>query len=278
MKNIFKLLFGSFFVTAFFLSCKKDENKNFFEEGTAPVLTANKTTAIPLSFVTKDDEAVKLSWTNPNYKFTTGVSSQTVNYLIEIDTTGANFKNPKRQSIAVSGDIEKTFTQTAFNDFLLNQLVLVPGISHNIDIRVTSALGTNAVPLFSNVLKYAVKPYAIPPKVEPPTAGTLWITGDACTSGWSNPLGVPYETNQKFTKISNTLFELTLNMPGGGNYKLIQEQGNWGTQYHMLNGGAWDGGDLEKRDADPAFPGPPAAGNYKITVDFQRGKFNVVKL
>ncbi len=67
-------------------------------------------------------------------------------------------------------------------------------------------------------------------------------------------------------------------MPGGGAYKLIQEQGVWGTQYHMLLGGTWEGGDFEKKDADPGFPGPPSAGTYKITVDFQRGKFKVVKL
>jgi hypothetical protein len=32
------------------------------------------------------------------------------------------------------------------------------------------------------------------------------------------------------------------------------------------------------RDADPGFPGPPTAGNYKISVDFITGKYTVVKL
>ena len=57
-------------------SCKKDEHKVFFEEGTPPVLTASRTGTIPLSFATNDQEAVKLSWTNPDYMFTTGVSSR----------------------------------------------------------------------------------------------------------------------------------------------------------------------------------------------------------
>ena len=278
MKNIIQLLFGALVMVVTFLSCKKDENRIYFEDGTAPLLSANRTTTIPLSFATQDDEAIKLTWTNPNYKFTTGVSSQSVSYLIEIDTAGANFTNPKRQSVAVSHELEKSFTQTQLNDYLLNQMVLVPGIPHNIEIRVKSTLVGNAVPLASNVLKYTVTPYAIPPKVEPPTNGTLWITGDAAPSGWANPLGAPHDVSQKFTKISNTLYELTLTMPGGGFYKLIQQQGNWGTQYHMLTGGTWEGGDFEKKDADPAFPGPPAAGNYKIQVDFQRGKFTVTKL
>lgn len=277
MKNILNILLSSFFLTATILSCKKDENKIYYEDGIAPVLAASKA-AISLSFVTQGEEAVKLMWTNPDYKFTTGVSSQDVNYQLEIDTTGANFTNPKRQTVAVSKELERSFTVAQLNDYLLNQLVLIPGIPHNIEIRVRSALGTNSVPLYSNVLKYTVTPYAIPPKVEPPTNGTLWLTGDATTSGYANPLPAPYDVNQKFTKVSNTLYELTVNMKGGGAYKLIQEQGVWGTQYHMLTGGTWEGGDFEKKDSDPGFPGAPSAGSYKITVDFQRGKYSVVKL
>ncbi|MES1216708.1 MAG: SusE domain-containing protein [Bacteroidota bacterium] len=277
MKNIFKLLLGSFLITAILVSCKKDEFKDYFLGGTAPVLAANKATTIPLSFATKSEEAIKLTWTNPAYRFTTGGSSQDVSYLLEIDTTGANFNSPIKQSIGISKDLEKSFTQDELNNYLLNQL-LVTGIPHNIEMRIRAGLGDNATPLYSNVLKFVVTPYSIPPTVEPPTNGTLWITGDATGAGWANPLGVPYDQNQKFTKISATLFELTLNMPGGGGYKLIQQQGNWDTQYRMIAGGTWESGDFKKENSDPQFPGPPSAGSYKITVNFQTGKFKVVKL
>jgi hypothetical protein len=210
--------------------------------------------------------------------FTTGVSSHDVSYQVEIDTTGSNFTYKDRKIISLNGDLSLDMTQNTFNDYLLNQLQLKPGMAHNIEIRVTSTLDNGSAALRSNVLKFTATPYAIPPKVEPPAAGTLWATGDAFASGWSNPLGAPYATSQKFTQVSPTLYELTVNMPGGGGYKLIQEQGDWSKQYHMLTGGTWEGGDFEKRDADPTFPGPPSAGTYKITVDFQRGKFSVVKL
>lgn len=277
MKSIMKLLLGLFFTAAFFTSCKKDEHKNYFLGGTAPLLSADKT-VISLSFGTSTEEAVKLSWTNPNYQFTTGVSSQSVSYLVEIDTTGSNFTSPKKQSVAISKQLSVIFTVAQLNDYLLNQLVLTPGSSHSIEMRVKASLANSSVPLYSNVLQFTVTPYAIPPKVAPPTNGTLWLTGDATTSGYSNPLPPPYDANQKFTMVSATLYELTVTMKGGGAYKLIQEQGVWGTQYHMIAGGTWDAGDFEKKDSDPGFPGPPAAGNYKITVDFQRGKYNVVKL
>jgi starch-binding outer membrane protein SusE/F len=277
MKNIIKCLLPFFTLTVILFSCKKDEHKDYFGGGTAPVLTADKTGTIPLSFATKDDEAIKLSWSNPDYKFTTGVSSQDVSYLIEIDTAGANFGSPIKQSIAISQSLGQTFTQDQLNNYFLNQL-LVTGIPHNLEIRVKSSLGNNTVPLYSNILKYTATPYSIPPKVEPPTNGTLWLTGDATTSGYANPLGAPYDVNQKFTKLSNTLYELTVTMAGGGAYKLIQEQGNWDTQYHMIPGGTWDGGDFEKKNMDPGFPGTPSGGSYKITVNFQTGKYKAVKL
>ena len=90
MKNILKLLLGTFLAAVFLFSCKKDENKLYFEGGTAPALTANKN-AIEISYIDKDNDAISFSWTNPNYKLATGVSSQDVNYILEIDTAGANF-------------------------------------------------------------------------------------------------------------------------------------------------------------------------------------------
>ena len=154
---------------------------------------------------------------------------------------------------------------------------LTPDRSYNFEARITSTIGTTGIPLVSNVVKFTAKPFSPPPAVPVPTDGTLWATGDAFASGWSNPLGAPFDVSQKFTRVSNTLYELTVDMPGGGNYKLIQTQGNWGTQYHMITGGTWEGGTFEKKDADPGFPGPATAGKYKISVNFQTGKFAVAK-
>lgn len=275
MKNISKCVFLLLTLAAFVWSCDKDENKIYFEGGTAPVLTASAT-EIPLSFATSEDEAIAFSWVNPNYKFTTGVSSQNVSYVLEIDTTGANFTNPNKKAIAISQELGQTLTQATFNDYLLNQLVLKPGVPHNIDVRVKSTLGNNSVPLYSNVLNFTVTPFAIPPKVTPPATGELWIIGNAVASEWTNPLPAPYDVTQKFTKVSETLYELTIELIAGGGYKLIQENGVWGTQYHALDGSVVTGGDFEMKDSDPQFPAPAVSGIYKITIDFQRGKYTVV--
>lgn len=280
MKNISKFLILSFLLTAVVWSCSKDEKQIYFEGGTAPVLTANKTTVISLSFLNKGAEAIAFSWTNPNYQFTTGISSQNVSYVLQIDTTGANFTNPNKKELAISQDLTLTIVDSIFNDYLLNTLALQPGMAHNLDVRVSSSLN-GSVPLYSAVLNYTVTPYAIPPKVAPPTDGTLWIIGSAVAGGWTNPIPAPYDVSQKFTRVSETLYELTVPMIAftgttANGYKLIQTQGIWGTQYHALDGKVFTGGDFEMKDSDPQFPAPAADGTYKITIDFQRGKYFVV--
>ncbi len=278
MKNISKYIFLCFLLTTLVWSCSKDEKKIYLEGGTAPALTATKTDLI-LTDATKVNEAVTFSWTNPDYMFTTGVSSQNVNYILEIDTTGADFKNPNMQSVAITSDLSRTFTVDELNTLLASKLLLKTGMSHNIDARIKATLINNSAPLYSNVLKMTATPFTPPPIVAIPTEGTLWIVGDAAAGGWNNPLLAPYDVTQKFTQDPNinTLYTLTIDFLGTGGYKLVQKMGVWGSQYHALDGSIVTGGSFELKDSDPQFPSPPTAGTYKVTVDFQLGKYYVVK-
>src|SRR5215831_7653706 len=139
MKHISQLLFSLIVLAV--VSCEKAENKDYFDGGTPPALSSNRVGTIPLAFATQDQEAITLSWTNPNYIFTTGVSSHNVSYLVEIDTAGSNFTNPNRKVISVSGDLTLTMTQSQLNDYLLNTLVLTAAMPYNIQMRVTSSIG-----------------------------------------------------------------------------------------------------------------------------------------
>ena len=278
MKKSLKFILIPFLLVFAISSCKKDEHKIFLEGGTPPALVASVTGAIPLSFANKDKEAVKLNWTNPDYTFTTGISSHSVSYQIEIDTAGADFTNPQKQTISVTSDLSKSFTQEVFNDYLLNQLVLTPGVSHDIEIRVKSFLENNSGLLSSNVLPFAVTPYAIPPKVNPPSTGHLYIVGNATpggdATGWNNPVPLP---SQEFTMVSPTLYQITIPLIGGKEYLFLPLNGDWGHKYAVADKtvpGLSNGGDF-KFDAKDNFPGPAASGTYKIVVDFQRGKFTV---
>ncbi len=275
--NQFIKSLGAVLVFAFLLgSCEKVENKIYYEGGTPPVLTGS-TTAVTLSVPNEGIEVLKLKWTNPDYKFTTGNSSQDVVYQLEIDTAGGNFASKTKYVTSISRNLEKSFTGLELNSILGNTMLLTFGRRYTLEARVTSSLSLNAVPLVSNKVTFTATPYAPPPVVEVPAAGTLWATGNAFGSDWKNPLPAPWDVSQRFTRVSNTLYTLVVSMPGGGNYKLIQEQGVWGSQYHMVQGGTWESGSFRKRDAEPGFIGPPTAGTYKITMDFQFGTFTVVK-
>jgi len=279
MKNMFKLFFSSLLLFIF-SSCEKDENKIYFEGGTPPVLSSNLAATIPLSFANADKEAIKLSWTNPDYKFTTGVSSQGVNYLIEIDTTGANFTNPKRRTLAIANSLNKTITQGELNDYLLNTLELKPSMSHNIELRVTSSLIGNSIPLPSNVLKFAVTPYSIPPKVAPPASGKLYITGGATPASWQCGCGEAELVSQKFMQMSPTLYVLpSINLKAGESFLFLPVYGSWSAKYGFTGSGNAnnvDGDEFKAGGND--IKAPASTGNYKIEVNFQTGRYTLTKL
>ena len=256
-------------------SCEKAEEQEVFLGGKLPVLSASVSGAIPLSFETQENQAVKFSWTNPDYEFASGISSQNVSYVLEIDEAGKNFSGANKKSISLSNDLSVQYTQREFN-IVLSDLKLTLGQQASIEVRISASLGSDATALFSNALRFNVTPFAPPPKVPLPAESNLWVIGDAFESGWNNPLPDPFVNTQKFTKVSETIYELVVNFKGGGAYKMLQDNGVWGTQYHMVQGDA-NGGTFEKKDADPAFVGPADPGNYKIVVNFQDGVFTVTK-
>jgi starch-binding outer membrane protein SusE/F len=274
MKNIFKYLFPALTVVIVLASCKKEENQIFFEGGTAPVLTASSTAAMVLTPANAANQAVKFSWTNPNYAFTTGVSSQNVTYVLQVDTTGANFTSPTRQEISISNDLQLTYTVKELNQ-VFAKMNLQENIPHNIEYRIKASLVNGSVPLYSNVIKTTVTPY-LDVAVPLPPSGQLYITGNAMASDWTNNPPV----SQRFTKLSNTEFTITVPFTPGKQYKFLSTLNQWQPQY---GGRDANGGDMGYNmglpgQSDPdAIPTPDVAGNYKITVNFKTGKYTVVK-
>jgi hypothetical protein len=262
-------------------SCEKEEYRIYYKSGKQPNLTAS-TAAVNLQPPPADEsvEAIQFSWTNPEYQFTTGISSQDVNYLLEIDTVGANFSSKSRFSTTVSKDLSKSYTVAELNAILGNTMALPFGRRYSLEARITSSLGgNNAIPLTSNKITFTATPYAPPPKVAIPVTGRLFIVGNATPGGWNNPVPLP---SQEFTKRSNTLYEITIQLGGTGNFYLfLPENGSWSSKYAVVDNqapGISNGGEFRfYTSGGQDFPAPAAAGNYKITVDFQKGIFTVVK-
>ena len=280
MKNIFNPLIVLFLIAAVISSCEKEETKVYFEGGTAPVLTGS-TTAVRLEPGEEANEAIKFSWSNPDYKFTTGGSSHDVSYLLEYDTLGGNFSSSKKQSISVSKDLSFTYTVGALNAVLGNVMLLQlsPRRTYTMQARVTSSITGGNGKLTSNIFTFTVKPFPPPPKVALPASGKLFITGSATAGGW---MGSPAAEliSQKFTQMSPTLYVLpSIPITGGGSYKFVPVYGDWNINY-----GGVGAGNTNNVNGDNFTQGgndlraPAASGNYKIEVDFQLGTYTVVKL
>lgn len=281
MKNILKALTGSLLMMALFSSCKKDEHQVTFEGGTNPVLTASSTTAQILLPANQANQALKFTWTNPNYQFNTGISSQDVTYILQVDTTGANFTSPLLQEVSISKELSVSFTVKELNT-ILTKLNLQEDMVHSVEFRIKSTLVNNSVPLYSNVIKINITPY-LDVAIPIPVTGVLYITGDACPSDWTNspPLA------QKCTKVSNTEYNITMTFAPGKYYKFLTNLGQWQPQYGLKSGsgGNASGGDLGLNNLTPQYPSDPDAiptaavgGSYKVTLNFKTGKYTVVKL
>jgi hypothetical protein len=271
MKKILQTILFAAAVVVIAASCKKQETKIYYEGGTPPVLAADRS-SVTLNPASKNNTAVAFSWTNPNYNFTTGVSSQDVSYILQIDTAGANFTNPNKQEISVNKDLGVKLTVADLNGYL-TKLALEPDLPHSLEVRIVASL-KGSLPLASNVVKIDnVVPYE-DFAIVPPASGELYIIGGATPDGWGNPV----TANQKLTTVKKGLYEITLNLTGGQSYLFLPVNGSWAAKYGGLganntnnpNGDGFkpDGGDLLA---------PSVTGSYKVVVDFKTGRFTLTK-
>ncbi len=272
MKNIIKIVC---LVWLFVAGCTKEDKLVVLEGGTAPVLSKSNNLAFVLTQNAKDNNILTLNWTNPNYVLNTGLSSQTVSYLVQIDKMGGNFSNSMLQEVSVSGELGKVFTVGELNA-IMNKMELDADIAHELELRVKSSLGATSAPLYSNTIKLTATPY-LDVVVPLPSSGKLWITGGATDKGWQTDGDAPV-ASQEFTKVSATTFELTTNLKGGEQFLLIPQYGSWAAKYGFTGAEGQNdvNGDTFK-DGGNNLKAPSESGMYKITVDFRTGRFTVVK-
>ncbi|MCP9752634.1 SusE domain-containing protein [Ferruginibacter sp. HRS2-29] len=119
--------------------------------------------------------------------------------------------------------------------------------------------------------KYSVTSTGTPFTGTAPT--DLFIVGDATPGGWNNPVPAA----QQFTKVSPTLFELTITLNGGKQYLLLPVNGSWDHKFggvdKAFSGILYDG-DVPGSNT----PAPDVTGSYKIVVNFANHSYSVTKL
>jgi len=152
--NISKLMF--LFAAAFttFSACNKVEDLPYYENGTAVTLTANVTTIAPTP-ADSLSSVVNFNWTNPNYS----VDSNTVKFVLEIDSTGRNFT--KAISKTITRELHTSLTGKELNAILLNYGFEL-GSPYELDVRVFSSYANNNERYVSNTIKLTVTPYNDP--------------------------------------------------------------------------------------------------------------------
>ncbi len=272
MKSIIKSLFLLTLIAGFFSACKKDENQVKYEGGTNPVLTASRfVNPMVLLLNNQGADVIKFDWTNPDYKFNTGLSSQDVNYAIQFDTVGSNFTNPKMVEVAISKDLTKTFKSGELNDVIVGvtKLKLAKDIPHEIEVRIKSTMFNGTAALYSNSLTFTITPH------EDPNLPRLWITGSGTPSGWTNDPPI----NQEFNYIADRKFEIEMDFTPGNQYKFLTKKGRWQPQW---GGCSPSGGPITENPGggtDPdAINTPADPGRYKVSVDLDAKMCTVVRI
>jgi hypothetical protein len=277
MKKIIKFFGSALLVSILFAACKKQISEIQYLGGTSPVLTASSTTPIVLNIANKNNDVLKFTWTNPNYQFTTGISSQDVSYTLQVDTTGANFTGPLLSERSISKELSLNLTVGDLDQLLANWQEEIPR-SRNFDFRIKSTMANGSAILYSNVIKITVTPY-LDVVVTLPFTSNLFLIGNATpggdATGWNNPVPVP---SQQFTKVGAGVYQLTTPLIGGKQYLVIPDNGSWSNKYAVKAGEVTaDGGPFGYNFGDN-FPGPATSGTYKIVLNFKSGRFTVTKL
>jgi hypothetical protein len=266
MKYLIKNILFTSLIAMVLFSCEKVAPLKVYTSGTYAVLSSSSATVAP---VVADSlkNAVTFNWTNPNY----ATDTNSVKYILQIDSSGRNFS----KAVAITLTKSNSYTMVA-KDF--NAILLGFGFNYNtsykVDVRIISSYANNNDLLYSNVVTLNATPYVVPPKVVPPSSKALFLVGDATAGGWSNPVITP---SQQFTKIDSVTYSGTFYLIGGKQYLALPVNGDWSHKYSVADGtkfGLSAGGDFGY-DLSSNFPGPAVTGLYKITFDFQRGKFSV---
>lgn len=242
-----------------FVSCDKVDDLPVYQAGKAVQLSASAAVVAPAAS-DSDNVVLRLEWTNPEY----AQDSSLYKYVIEVDSAGRDFSRAARKEVV--GVRSASFIAKEMNTILLG-FGFNFNVEYGVQVRVVSSYGNNNERYVSNVINLRATPYRIPPRI--PVPANLYIVGDL--NGWNN--SPTLDKRFYFSKIDQTTYGGVFNFSGSGVYKLIQELGNWDTQYRMIPGGTGTAGGFVQENSDPAFPFPSPAGWYRVRVDFQNARY-----
>ncbi len=225
-------------------ACEKEETKAILNASAAPVVSLS-TKSVVLNKDNATQDALTISWAT-DYGFNASASN-----TIWIDKKGGNFS--KGASITAGSDLKKTFKTSELNAILLG-LGFNPGSAGDIDIKVTSSIGSSTV-LTSTISTMNATAYLDKLDLSSPWG----VVGSATLNGWNGPDLPFYKTD-----VANVFVAyVTLT---DGEIK-IRKDNKWDENYGGSNGVLKAGGDniVVK------------AGTYKITFNLGALTYKIEK-
>ncbi len=244
MKKMFKKIMLWSALPLLAASCTKDEVKTYALAGTTPALTASANT---LTLVAADTGKTALTFTGTpvDYGF-----NAVVNYSLEIDLKGDNFKAPT--AIALGSDIKKSYTVQDLNNFLI--LLGVPaGTTGQIEARLRSDVNPSVKTVYSNVVSITATPFKLAVPIKYPV---IYVPGEY--QGWAPATA---KTLASFKNDKN--YEGYVNITGATLQFKFTDFPDWN---HLAYGSAGAGKLTSAQGLDNNLK-VPAAGYYRLTAN-----------
>ena len=263
MKNIKNLSYLVLAVFSMILLTRCDDDSEQFVVTPANTFALAELTItdIELDPVNTSNEALTLSWVEPEYGL-----QVSVNYEVQF-SSDADFTNPAVGG-SITGNNTLSFTVNELNNAV--GLAGLPAFNWNtVYARVVSTLGTQkGEPINSNAISFNVYPYFNY------VFDDYFLVGDATAPNWNNNNNNPY----LFRNPDNSdEFNFT-GYFAAGHFKVLQIKGfwqpQWGTDDGTTVGVNPGGGSDPERFPTAGGSGITTAGNYSFTINFSTNTYS----
>ena len=135
MKYLIKISLITVLIAAVFTACTKMAGLPNYANGNPATMQLSASTVIP-TIADTSKTVLTFNWSNPNYS----VDSNTVKYILDLDSSGRNFS--KAVSYTVIGKLKKDFNGRELNNLMV-AFGIPLGTAGKMDARITSSYANN---------------------------------------------------------------------------------------------------------------------------------------
>ena len=135
MKYLIKISLITVLIAAVFTACTKMAGLPNYANGNPATMQLSASTIIP-TIADTSKTVLTFNWSNPNYS----VDSNTVKYILDLDSSGRNFS--KAVSYTVIGKLKKDFNGRELNNLMV-AFGIPLGTAGKMDARITSSYANN---------------------------------------------------------------------------------------------------------------------------------------